>query len=98
MATSDSGKLLFSPTESHLFANEDWGLIPVIGLAVPEIASTDSHDTYPACVREGPAPGGPASVYKLTQSPVSEIMVIESSRTSELKPTVAESCTQNSKE
>jgi hypothetical protein len=31
----------------------------VIGLASPENAITDSHDTYPACVREGPAPAAP---------------------------------------
>ena len=49
---------------------EEVGLIPVIGLAVPEIASTDSHDTCPACVREGPAPGGPTTVYKLSESRV----------------------------
>jgi hypothetical protein len=54
--------------KSRIFGNKEVGLIPVIGLAVPENATTDSHDTYPACVREGPSPGGPALVYKLPQS------------------------------
>jgi hypothetical protein len=31
-------------------------------MAIPEDATTDSHDTFPACVREGPAPAAPPAV------------------------------------
>jgi len=70
MPTTRQTLLASSLLQSQLLRNFNWGLIPVIGLAVPEIASTDSHDTCPACVREGPTPGGPTLVYKLLESRV----------------------------